>query len=189
MITFFTTSAIATAIDRNLHQGGVSPSKLIDMQRITGAVLTVRDIHYYPPFPVRIRRIEIEGSSGPAGVDHPSPEIGTKSRRCFGESRCCDPFSRPNRVWSLTQPCWVGGNLFKTVAKRIRCFARLLHQSGVSPFKLIDMQRITGSLLTVRASDIGVPFPVRIRRIETAPLCRPAGVDRSSLGIRTKFIG
>ncbi len=136
---------------RTLPPGGASPSLPTDKQRTTGALSTVRGVHYWPPFPERIRRIEIAASSGPAGVEPPSPGMRTKrGGHPMGASVAVQFFSVTG----------AGGDT-----------ARTLHWSGVSPFKLKDTQRLTGRISTVRAMT-----PVGRSRIETGGLEQPTGV-------------
>lgn len=174
MTTIFTTALTGRSIGSNLQLGGGSPPMPTDMQRATGAILTVRGIGYLASFPDRIRRIEITLGSRPAGVDHSSPEMRTKTSRTANARSCCEFISN------------LKTNL-KTAVNLKQRFAKFLQASGGSPFKHKDMQRTNGSILTVRAIATGRAFPDRIRRIEMLYRWRPAGVDCSIPGIRSKI--
>ena len=191
-MTFTFTKTAAARAGRNLQWSGGSPFKRTDKQRITGAISTGRAIGTGVPFPVPNRRFEIGHRCRPAGVDRPSPKKRTKSgrstRRCHCET-LHSPF-RSKRVRPLTRQGSIETPLphfppllTAAISQEI---ARNLQQGGGSPSKHKDTQRITGPISTGRADCIVVPFPVPNRRFEIAPLCRPAGVDRSSPGMRTK---
>ncbi len=172
---FFHSPQLAIRIERtrskNLLADGVSPAMLIDQQRITGAISTVRGDHYYPSFPVPNRRFEITGSSGPAGVDRPSPLMRTKVRQCepISGRRCGE------LIFKVAEREGVLGNASEN-----------LLADGVSPSMPTDQQRVTGRISTVRAKATGVSFPVPNRRFEITHRWQPAGVDPPSPQIRTK---